>query len=355
MNRLALIIVLVVMLFSFMVAASGEQTVRIQSAEEISTRNSYSSSLVISAKIDDGPWSKKQALYPLKGQSVKLRIPTKSYDKIRWYLIFADLTKYYKNANHPWEPNAYAWTGFEKITYYRMELTRFANETEIAPFFGPPLFEPVRALLAKHGRPEWALAYYHDDVGTFWFQVEAEKGYKKYRSPGMEDANNRGLTKKVMRVSVRQEAGYLGYLSSLYNVPGVFGSTLSQSLNYVGADCADILMTARAKWKKLPLRNNFNVSMLVDRFRHLSTVTLKGGMPDKEIKWGTTIRPGDFIAVRYSPSGKKFHHIGALYRDGNGNGVLDGEDIVMHAGPDPLHLSALNEGVFDGHVVLLRH
>jgi hypothetical protein len=141
----------------------------------------------------------------------------------------------------------------------------------------------------------------------------------------------------------------------LYNIPGVFGSVLSQSTNYIGADCADILMTARAKWKKTALRKNYNVSMLVEKFRTLREIEINNGATDTPVRWGVTIRPGDFIAVRYGTGCRKYHHIGALYSDANKNGLLDGNDLVLHAGPDPLHLSRLDERIFDGHVVLLSH
>jgi hypothetical protein len=63
--------------------------------------------------------------------------------------------------------------------------------------------------------------------------------------------------------------------------------------------------------------------------------------------------PGDFIAVNYDDS-KRYHHIGALYSDHNGNGLLDADDIVLHAGPAPLHFTALSSGAFDGDVVILK-
>lgn len=51
---------------------------------------------------------------------------------------------------------------------------------------------------------------------------------------------------------------------------------------------------------------------------------------------------------------KLLANIGALFSDANRNDVLDGDDLVIHAGPQPLHYSHLKEGNFDGHVVILR-
>ena len=315
----------------------------------------YRPSLVIQSKVGDGRWSKKRAVYPLKGEQVNLRIADRGYDTIRWYLIFPDLTRNYQNANTPWEERAYEWTGFEKIGYYRIRLAKFENRLEISPLDTPDLYGPARAWLRAEGRPVRRLDFYHDDVGTFFFQVEATKGNRKYRSPGIEDGDERGISKRVMRISQRDSEGYLGYVSSLYNVPGVFGSVLSQSVNHIGADCADVLMTARAEWKRVRLDKNYNVNMVVDKFEVLQEAEMTVGVPDVPVRWGETIRPGDFIAVRYQPGVKKYHHIGALFSDANGNGLLDGEDLVFHAGPDPLHLSTLDERAFDGHIALLRH
>ncbi len=72
------------------------------------------------------------------------------------------------------------------------------------------------------------------------------------------------------------------------------------------------------------------------------------------MRWGDGIEPGDFIAVSYSEDAKKYHHIGALLSDENGNGILDPKDSVLHTGPDPIHKSLLEEGGFDGTVVILR-
>jgi hypothetical protein len=59
------------------------------------------------------------------------------------------------------------------------------------------------------------------------------------------------------------------------------------------------------------------------------------------------------LAVKY-PGGTQYQHIGALYKDANGNGRLDAADWVLHAGPDPLQISALAAGGFDGTVLVLR-
>ena len=54
------------------------------------------------------------------------------------------------------------------------------------------------------------------------------------------------------------------------------------------------------------------------------------------------------------PAVNRYVHVGALYKDKNGNGILDGADIVLQAGPDPLHASRLKGSCFRGAAIILR-
>ncbi|KHD07841.1 hypothetical protein PN36_24890 [Candidatus Thiomargarita nelsonii] len=169
--------------------------------------------------------------------------------------------KVYKNANHPWEKNPYQWVGFGKIDYERKELTQFRGQWQIQPFkkqsdsiFG----DIINYFYAVNSR------FYQKDVGSFWFQVEIEKRGKVRKSPGIENSDYRAP--KVFRVSIRDGSGYLGYLTSFFNVPGLFGSINYQSKHYIGVDCADVLVAAYGKWKGKPLKKNYNVAMLVNKF-----------------------------------------------------------------------------------------
>lgn len=93
--------------------------------------------------------------------------------------------------------------------------------------------------------------------------------------------------------------------------------------------------------------------MLVDKLQKVAEIDLSNGMSSKTLSWQKDIRPGDLLAVRY-PGNRQYGHIGALYSDANNNKILDPTDIVIHAGPYPLHFSRLKEGNFDGHIAILR-
>jgi len=314
------------------------------------------SAVAVAARIDDGPWLDGPAVYPLKGQRVKLRVAERPGCEIRWYRILPDLSTNYQNANQPWEPDPYKWTGYARIRYEREELKEFRGRWEIEPLsvvscigLGERIRNYLRRLSRRLGGPQ----YRYSDVGSFWFQAEVESDERVERSPGIDDSDEKGLSPSVLRVSVRDGEGYLGYVSSFLNVPGLFGSTVYQSTNYIGVDCADVLVAAHGEWSGRAVDRNYNVAMLVDELPRVAEFEISGGTPGEKVEWGTDVRPGDLIAVKYRGWGQ-FGHIGALYSDANGNGVLDKWDLVIHAGPDPLHVSPLRWGAFEGMVVILR-
>lgn len=288
-------------------------------------------------------WQDENNVYVTQGQSIKLRIKANNYQSIKWYQIIPDTSQYYKNANFPWEKNAYKWNGFGKINYDKIELTTLQNKLEVD--ISPELL----SLNKPKDNP-----YYSSKLGSFWFVVEvlSDNG-KVIKSPGLELNNTKGLSPEVFRVSYIESHDYIGYLTSFFNVPGVFGSIPYQSINYIGADCADVLMAAKSIFNGGKLKD-FNVAMLVESLNNMASLKITRGNPNKSLKWGEDFNSGDFIAVRYRNQ-RQFAHIGALYKDSNKNGVLDSKDLILHAGPDALHVSALSERGFDGEVIILKN
>ena len=312
--------------------------------------------VVIRSRVDDGPWLTAPSVHPLKGQSISLKVDEVPAATIRWYRIVPDLSRNYQNANQPWEDRPYQWTGFAEIRYSREELTKLRGRWEVDPFRAigkVGLWEEIRSGLRRISWRFGGPQYEYRDVGSFWFQAEVEVGGRIERSPGIDESDEKGLSPSVFRVSIRDCDGYLGYVASFLNVPGLFGSTAYQSANYIGVDCADVLDAAHAKWMGRSSSRDYNVAMLVDELTRVAEFELKRGNPDTELEWGSDVHPGDLIAVRYRGS-RQYGHIGALHSDLNRNGILDRWDLVLHAGPSPLHYSPLRSGAFEGHVVVLR-
>ena len=311
-------------------------------------------SLSIESSVGDGPWRKTKGLSIGEGERIRLRVPHKGEGaSVAWYLVFPDLSKTYKNANHPWEPDPYKWVGYADIDYYRIELEQFRGQWTIAPFGGQnAIWAGVRQWLRDRGEAS-KVHYYHDDAGTFRFQAIVRKDGQTWRTAGLEDTGKLGISKQVLRVSRRKGEGYPGHLTAYFNVPGLFGSVTAQSQHYIGVDCADVLVASHTRWRKRSPKKNYNVAMLVAMSRPLAELDLDGNMLSAEPVWGKDIRPGDFVAVRYEGA-SRYQHIGALLGDTDGDGVLGAKDVVLHAGPWPLQESQLGAGPFQGHLVIFR-
>lgn len=300
--------------------------------------------LSIETRVGDGGWSTGPAR-ALASEAVTARLPEQPDAEVRWFQVFPDLAPLYKNANHPWEPDPYQWVGFGEIAYSRVELTELRGRWSV------PLFDGAggSSLVADPG----GSPHHHRDMGSFWLQAEVHGPGGVARSPGPEDKDHRGLTPAVTRITVRPSADLLGELQGYHNVPGLFGSVLHQSEHYIGVDCADVLVAAHARHRGTRMKRNLNVAMLVSEWKRVGTVEVRAGVPRSAVAWGTDVRPGDLLAVRYEGA-RQFGHVGAALEDADGDGVLSPADLVLHAGPVPLQRSPLSGGAFDGTVAILR-
>jgi hypothetical protein len=300
--------------------------------------------LSLQVKVDDGPWTAGPAA-PLKGQTVRLRVDAPPGASVRWYQLIPDLVEMHKNARFPWESRAYEWEGFRKIPIGRERLENLSG-AEVTLF-------PTTGWTARYGDPSAASPYYRADAGSFWFQAEVEKDGRVTRTPGPEAGDHRGLSPKVMRVSVREGPGLAGWLTSFYNVPALFGSVPYQSWNYIGVDCADALVTAHGRHVGKEDPKNWNVDMLVASLEKRGEASVsEDGKVAGALRWGRDVLAGDFVAVKY-PGARRWQHIGLLAGD-DGDGVLSGGDAVIHAGPRPLMRDTLGGGAFPGAVAVLR-
>ena len=156
------------------------------------------------------------------------------------------------------------------------------------------------------------------------------------------------------RYSFRRGDDFLGWLTSYFNVPYVFGSAgkgaRSQAERRVGADCADVLVAALRRVGASRFEYS-SVMDLVSRLPHVSPpvrITPCCGVgiacppaSGAALRFGTDVRPGDFLALDYidaSELPRPWDHIVAVVEDrgpgGEPDGVLGPDDLVADSGDE---------------------
>jgi hypothetical protein len=167
-------------------------------------------------------------------------------------------------------------------------------------------------------------------VGTMRYQLIARQGGRTITSPGPEARRggaSGGLTDAVLRVSIRRDDSYLGYLTEMFGQPYVWASAgrsdrTHQSERLEGSDCADfIIYGARRMGANLPY-------------------TWTGGLPavTRLLASGSRADDGVYrdahgVALPFTRVGDLVlfpRHVGALVEDRGIKGVLDDQDLIMH-------------------------
>jgi hypothetical protein len=201
-------------------------------------------------------------------------------------------------------------------------------------------FEPIdyRATVIEGARAGTLVADVHptltidhgNGVGTMRYQLVALQGERTIASPGIEARRGKGsggLTDAVMRVSIRRDDTYLGFLTEMFNQPYIWASAglsdaTHQSDRLEGSDCADfVVYGARRMGAKI-------------------AYTYTGGLPSvtKLIASGARGEDGIYrdaggTPIAFSQPGDLLlfpRHVGVLVEDRGTKGVLDDQDIMMH-------------------------
>lgn len=185
------------------------------------------------------------------------------------------------------------------------------------------------ASLAADVRPT-LIPDYGDGVGTMRFQVVVTQGAATVASPGPETQRSGasgGLTDAVLRVSIRKDDTFLGYLTEMINQPYIWASAgrsdvTHQSERLEGSDCADLMIYAqRRTGAKLAYTWTGALPQVTKR--------LGGGARGDDGIYrdagGNPVaftRPGDLVLFP--------RHVGALVEDRGTVGVLDDQDVMFH-------------------------
>jgi hypothetical protein len=202
---------------------------------------------------------------------------------------------------------------FEPISYRATTIASSANRTWIHADVRP-------TLTPDHG----------DGVGTMRYQLAVTQGETTLATPGPDARRGRGsggLSDSVMRVSIRRDDTYLGFLTEMYGQPYVWASAgmsdaSHQSERLEGSDCADLMVYgARRMGKRI-------------------AYTWTGGLPKVTTLLAGGTRGDD--GVYRDAAGKPLpftqvgdlvlfpRHVGALSVDKGTKGVLDDKDLVIH-------------------------
>lgn len=237
------------------------------------------------------------------------------------------------------------WSGFDKVTYFETPL-------------GPWSSAWTRPGSARPPRPADDI---YEGLGTMRYKVEARDAAGHITaSPGAEATDKYGLTTAVMRVSVRKGDDFLGWLSSFFLVPEIFGSSgpgkNHQTDRYVGSDCADILVGAlRAGGSKLPYTSAAGLRTVAKHISGPFNADAQGHLTAATPQTPAPIQAGDLVLIRYAGewatgTGRAWDHVGAIWQDKGTIGVLDGEDLIIHMGHPRLEIEPLKSqspAVFD--------
>jgi len=167
-------------------------------------------------------------------------------------------------------------------------------------------------------------------VGTMRYQLVALQGERVIASAGPEARRGRGsggLTDAVLRVSIRRDDTYLGYLTEMFGQPYIWASAglteaTHQAERLEGSDCADFLVYGK---RRMGARYAYTWSGGLPNITKLLGAGTRADDGIYRDKRGTPLpftRPGDVILFP--------RHVGVLAVDRGTIGVLDDQDLMMH-------------------------
>lgn len=189
----------------------------------------------------------------------------------------------------------------------------------------------------------------HQGLGTVRYAVSIRSASGENHSPNATTLGRGGIKTSVRRVSFRRGDDAVGWLTSFFNVPNVFGSAgkgrRHQTELHQGADCADVLVGAfRKAGATLPYTS------VAGLYRHADVITDKlyatsdgiyeigpDGQPGKPVRlrFGEDVRPGDLVTIDYAMllvTRRSWDHIGMIGDDAGTKGIWDPADGLLHMG-----------------------
>lgn len=189
----------------------------------------------------------------------------------------------------------------------------------------------------------------HRGLGTVRYAVEVQSAQGVFKSADASATGRGGITDRVRRISFRRGDDAVGWLTSYFNVPNVFGSAGAgrrhQTELHQGADCADVMVGAlRKAGVDLPYTS------VAGLYRYTTAVTDKllatrdgifeigpDGQPGAPVRlrFGTDVQPGDLVTIDYTMllvTKRSWDHVGMIGDDAGTLGIWDPADGLLHMG-----------------------
>lgn len=228
------------------------------------------------------------------------------------------------------------WIGYDRLEYTQ------------SPVVNGGGFELGEGFVRVSGaRPSDPRRDVHGDAGSVWIAAEVTlPDGSVVATASARDVDRIGLSANVMRVSFRESNDFVGWLSTYFNVPDVFGSNgssgaMHQTDRYTGADCADVLIGAMraAGAAGMQYTSVAGIGTYANAVSGVLRFAPEGAATT--LRWGSDARRGDMVAIDYSADPhnelpRAWDHIGVLVRDSGPNGQPDGvlgpEDVIRHMG-----------------------
>ncbi len=239
-------------------------------------------------------------------------MPWNSEDySIKWFKVEAE-----KNSYNNWEKGRFEWD----VPIYKETLINTGHDWTIF----------------ADAHPTDKSQDVNKGLGTMRYKVEFLHNGLKFSTKGKKSTNYQGITNEVHRISFRKDDNFTGWLTSFFNLPYIYGSVSSQVENYIGADCADLIVGAyRKKGHKTQYTYAAGLPNIFSKMVDEKDISLHGeDFYDKGslLKYGKDVKEGDLILF-----GK--WHVGTLVEDrsslespfkGKADGILNIYDLMIH-------------------------
>jgi hypothetical protein len=186
------------------------------------------------------------------------------------------------------------------------------------------------------------------------YQIVALQAERVITSPGPEARRGRGaggVTDDVMRVSIRRDDSYLGFLTEMYGQPYIWASAgtsdrAHQSEHLEGSDCADFVVYGK---RRMGGAQKYVWTGELPQWSKLLAAGARdadGVYRDKAGKPLPFTQVGDLVLFP--------RHVGVLAVDRGTLGVLDDQDLMMHTLFDSPKEQAIAESGYADKPVELR-